>query len=99
MGDSPIDPITRWVYLVQHGEAQPKSQDPDRPLTPAGRQASWHGAQHFMSRWNHAPIPERRLRAVGRSRTLASGESCMAMPTRIRMRAVVQSHSSRRDSR
>ena len=39
MGDSPIDPITRWVYLVQHGEAQPKSQDPDRPLTPAGREA------------------------------------------------------------
>ena len=39
MGDSGIDRTTRWVYLVQHGESQPKSRDPERPLTPAGREA------------------------------------------------------------
>jgi len=28
------------LYLVQHGEAQPKDLDPDRPLTEAGRAAT-----------------------------------------------------------
>ena len=26
-----------FLYLVQHGEAVPESENPDRPLTPAGR--------------------------------------------------------------
>ncbi len=39
MADSGIERTTRWVYLLQHGEAQPKSRDPQRPLTPAGREA------------------------------------------------------------
>lgn len=29
---------TRLVYLVQHGEAEPESRDPQRPLTALGRQ-------------------------------------------------------------
>jgi phosphohistidine phosphatase len=28
----------RFLFLVQHGEAMPKEEDPDRPLTQAGRQ-------------------------------------------------------------
>jgi phosphohistidine phosphatase len=37
------------IYLVRHGEAKPKSEDPQRGLTDAGRQAverlaSWAGA-------------------------------------------------------
>jgi len=28
----------RFVYLVQHGEAKPKQEDPERPLTEAGKE-------------------------------------------------------------
>lgn len=28
----------RFVYLVQHGEAKPKEEDPERPLTRAGKE-------------------------------------------------------------
>jgi phosphohistidine phosphatase len=28
----------RFVYLVQHGQAEPKDKDPERPLTAEGRQ-------------------------------------------------------------
>lgn len=30
--------MARWVYLVQHGEAKPEEEDPQRPLTPRGRE-------------------------------------------------------------
>jgi phosphohistidine phosphatase len=30
---------TQFLYLVQHGEAKPETEDPDRPLTDLGRQA------------------------------------------------------------
>lgn len=29
--------VDRSVYLVQHGEAEPETRDPDRPLTETGR--------------------------------------------------------------
>lgn len=31
-----------FLYLVQHGEAVPESENPDRPLTPTGRQDIEH---------------------------------------------------------
>ncbi len=31
------DQTERFVYLVQHGEAEPKARDPERPLTEGGR--------------------------------------------------------------
>jgi phosphohistidine phosphatase len=39
---------TRVAYLVQHGESEPESRDPERPLTAVGRQtvervAAWAG--------------------------------------------------------
>ena len=30
----------RYVWLVQHGEAEPKTIDPERPLTAAGKASS-----------------------------------------------------------
>lgn len=43
------DDKQRRLYLVRHGEARPKGEDPDRPLTPAGaadvgRMAAWAAA-------------------------------------------------------
>jgi phosphohistidine phosphatase len=38
MADSRTDQADRFIYLVQHGQAEPKTVDPDRPLTKAGRQ-------------------------------------------------------------
>ena len=33
------------LYLVQHGEAKPEAEDPQRPLADAGRQAVEHVAR------------------------------------------------------
>ena len=46
MADSISDTGARLLYLVQHGEAVPKSRDPERPLTATGwatveRVAAW----------------------------------------------------------
>ncbi len=35
------------LYLVQHGEAVPESQDPSRPLTDKGRREAERVAQHI----------------------------------------------------
>jgi phosphohistidine phosphatase len=50
MANDPIDPAGRLVYLVQHGEAEPKTVDPQRPLTASGRAtvervAAWAGGR------------------------------------------------------
>jgi len=45
----------RLLYLVQHGEAKPKSEDPDRPLTDTGRETVQQGSD---------PAPERKLRVT-----------------------------------
>jgi len=34
------------VYLIQHGEAKPESEDPDRSLTDRGREEVWLIARH-----------------------------------------------------
>jgi phosphohistidine phosphatase len=44
MADEGAGPVVRFVYLVQHGEAQPKTKDPERPLTEAGRKTVEHVA-------------------------------------------------------
>lgn len=38
---------SKWdrLYLVRHGEATSKAEDPERPLTPAGRDAAMRVAQ------------------------------------------------------
>jgi phosphohistidine phosphatase len=38
MAGSDDEPTPRFVYLVQHGESEPKTRDAQRPLTAAGRQ-------------------------------------------------------------
>jgi phosphohistidine phosphatase len=38
MADEPTEPSPPVVYLVQHGEAEPKAKDPERPLTGPGRE-------------------------------------------------------------
>ncbi len=38
MADKPTAQADRFVYLVQHGEAKPKDEDPDRSLTDQGKQ-------------------------------------------------------------
>jgi phosphohistidine phosphatase len=37
------------VYLVQHGEAKPESEDPERPLTHTGRSQVEAAAQHLAA--------------------------------------------------
>lgn len=37
MADQKAQQADRLVYLVQHGQAEPKEKDPDRALTPDGR--------------------------------------------------------------
>jgi phosphohistidine phosphatase len=37
------------VYLVQHGEAKPESEDPERPLTYTGRTQVEAAAQHLAA--------------------------------------------------
>ena len=38
MTDGNAEQGERFVYLVQHGQAEPKDKDPERPLTAEGRQ-------------------------------------------------------------
>jgi len=49
------------VYLVQHGEAQPKSVDPARPLTERGRQDAQRVAAFATSPFKRAIPMARRL--------------------------------------
>ncbi len=37
MADQQSQPTERFVWLVQHGPAEPKEKNPDRPLTAEGR--------------------------------------------------------------
>ncbi len=39
MGSPETERSDRWVYLVRHGAAKSKAQDPQRPLTAEGRAA------------------------------------------------------------
>ena len=38
MADQQPDPTERFVWLVQHGQAEPKETNPERPLTAEGRE-------------------------------------------------------------
>ena len=38
MADQQPDPTERFVYLAQHGQAEPKETNPERPLTAEGRE-------------------------------------------------------------
>ncbi len=52
------------VYLVQHGEAEPKSVDPTRPLTERGRQE----AQRVAAFAERLGIEVRQIRHSGKTR-------------------------------
>jgi hypothetical protein len=49
------------VYLVQHGEAKPKSIDPTRPLTERGHQ----DAQHVAAFAERLGLEVRQIRHIG----------------------------------
>jgi phosphohistidine phosphatase len=44
MSNTLADESVRFLYLVQHGEAKAKEEDPERPLTERGRKAVEHVA-------------------------------------------------------
>jgi phosphohistidine phosphatase len=52
------------VYLVQHGEAKPKSVDPTRPLTERGRRE----AQHVAAFAERLGLEVRQIRHSGKTR-------------------------------
>jgi phosphohistidine phosphatase len=63
------------LYLVQHGEAKPKEEDPDRPLTEEGKQSCRSSASFLQSRGVRVPTiwHSGKLRAEQTAKILAEG--------------------------
>lgn len=63
------------VYLVQHGEAVPEAQDPERPLSERGRAEVEAVARHMARHWKpaiHAIYHSGKLRARQTAEILAA---------------------------
>jgi phosphohistidine phosphatase len=60
----------RFVFLVQHGQAVPKEQDPDRPLTEAGRRTVEQVADWAA----RAALPVGRVQHSGKLRAQQTAE-------------------------
>lgn len=72
------------LYLVQHGEAKPKEEDPDRPLTDAGR-GDVEAVAAFL-----ATQPELRLARILHSGKTRARQTAELLGARLSVREGVQ---------